>query len=150
DLVPVTHEVQIIENSSWSCVHGVERWRSDCGCKTGGEPHWNQQWREGLRKALDQLNQKLAIFYVDELAAYGVDPWLVRNEYIHLFANRSKDNTDLFVRKHFGSDVKQGGLTRIIRLLEMQRQAMLMFTSCGWFFNEISGIETIQVLQYAA
>lgn len=150
DLVPVTHEVQIVENSSWSCVHGVERWRSDCGCKTGGEPHWNQEWRIGLRNALDELNQRLAIIYVDELAGYGVDPWLVRNDYIHLFANRSKDNTNAFVKRHFKIDATQEQLTRIIRLLEMQRQAMLMFTSCGWFFNEISGIETIQILQYAA
>ncbi|MBK7427827.1 MAG: DUF3536 domain-containing protein [Saprospiraceae bacterium] len=150
DLVPVTHEVQIVENSSWSCVHGVERWRSDCGCQAGGEPHWNQKWREGLRKALDELNQKLAIIFVDELSTYGIDPWHVRNEYIHLFANRSKDNTRAFVKKHFDTVSNQAELTKIIRLLEMQRQTMLMFTSCGWFFNEISGIETIQILQYAA
>jgi len=149
-MFPPTHEVQIHENSSWSCAHGIERWRSDCGCSTGGEPGWNQAWRKPLREALDQLNDKLTEIYLQGLAAYSVDPWALRNDYIEIFYKRTKDGTLRFIKDHFGSKVSDEQITQIIRLLEMQKQGMFMYTSCGWFFNDISGIETIQILQYAS
>lgn len=146
---PPQYEVQIQENSSWSCAHGVERWRSDCGCKTGGEPHWNQKWRKPLREALDYLRDELAEIFESKLKEYHPDPWDLRNKYIHIFQQRSRTKTLRFIEQYIGKDLKEEEIITIIRALEMQRMALYMYTSCGWFFNEISGIETIQILQYA-
>jgi len=150
ELCPPQHEVVIHNNSSWSCAHGIERWRSDCGCSTGGGADWNQKWRKPLRDSLDQLNQKLSDLFVQELSIHKVDPWQLRNEYIEVFYKRSKEGTLKFVKKNFGDNLPQDQITQLIRLLEMQKQSMYMYTSCGWFFNDISGIETVQILQYAS
>ncbi len=148
NLHPAKHEVEIHENSSWSCVHGVERWRSNCGCNSGGRPDWNQEWRAPLRNSLDWLSEELAKIFEDGLADYKVDPWKLRNAYIDVIANRSPETAAEFLHKHVGN-LKDDEKTRVLRLMEMQRNALLMFTSCGWFFDEISGIETVQILQYA-
>lgn len=146
---PPQYEVEIHENSSWSCAHGVERWRSDCGCKTGGEPHWNQKWRTPLRQALDYLRDQLSAIYENTLRNYHPDPWLLRNKYIEIFPQRSRTKTVRFLEQNFQRNLSDSEITTILRALEMQRMALYMYTSCGWFFNEISGIETIQILQYA-
>ena len=124
---PPRQGIEIVENTSWSCAHGVERWRSDCGCHTGGQPGWNQAWRAPLREALDWLRDELAPRFEAEGAQYFDDPWAARDRYL------SEKPADV----------------RALELLEMQRHAMLMYTSCGWFFNDLAGIETVQVLQYA-
>ncbi len=147
---PPDHEVEIIENSSWSCVHGVERWRSNCGCNSGGHPGWNQDWRGPLRKALERLRDDLAVRFEEQGKAYLRDPWQARDEYITVILDRSKENVAAFFRGHAGRDLEPEELLQALRLLEMQRHALLMFTSCGWFFDELSGIETVQVMQYAA
>lgn len=150
ELFPPQFEAEIHSKSSWSCVHGVERWRNDCGCSTGGHPQWNQKWRTPLRQSLDWLRDRLGRIYYKEMAKFHMDPWLLRNEYIHIIYNRSEDNIDNFFIRHqivFENDWMK---TKCLRLLEMQRQALLMYTSCAWFFDEVSGIETVQVLQYAA
>ncbi len=148
---PPQYEVQIHENSSWSCVHGVERWRSDCGCHTGGQPGWNQAWRAPLREALDWLRDELAPIFEQYASRYVKDPWAARNDYIGVILDRSQENVDAFLRKHGKKDVRwtPEARTTVLRLMEMQRHAQLMYTSCGWFFNEISGLETNQILQYA-
>ena len=146
DLFPVVNEAQIIENSSWSCVHGVERWRSDCGCNSGGHPGWNQKWRQPLRETIDWLRDTVSRIFEQEGAKLLKDPWKARNEYINVILKRSDDNIKRFLRDHALEEVSQN---RILRILEMQRHAMLMYTSCGWFFDEVSGIETVQVMQYA-
>ncbi len=148
ELFPVSAEVQIIENSSWSCAHGVERWRSNCGCKIGGHPDWTQEWRKPLREGLDRLRDQLAEFYVEKMSAFTEDPWQVRNNYIDVILNPNV--LDIFFRDNFGKSLSLNERSFILQLLEMQRCSMLMFTSCGWFFDEISGIETIQILRYAA
>ncbi|HXG57512.1 MAG TPA: DUF3536 domain-containing protein [Thermoanaerobaculia bacterium] len=142
---PPTHEVEINERTSWSCPHGVERWRSDCGCSTGGGHGWNQQWRRPLREAFDWLRDCAAGIY--ENANALSDPWAARDDYIDVILDRSDENVDRFLRRHM---TPHGDAVTALELLEMQRNAMLMYTSCGWFFNDISGIETIQVLLYAA
>ncbi len=148
ELNPPAHEVQIHDNSSWSCVHGVERWRADCGCNSGGRSDWNQHWRKPLRDSLDWLRDELAKVFESDLGKYTKDVWALRNAYIEVALNRSTEIVEQFMKKHFaGLEVKKW--THVIRLLEMQRQEMLMYTSCGWFFDEISGIETVQILQYA-
>ncbi len=143
------YEAEIIEDSSWSCVHGIERWRSNCGCHTGGEPGWNQKWREPLRNALDWLRDELIGIFEKESEQLFHEPWQARNGYISVVLDRSKKNINAFLAEH-GKDLDDNGSkSKALRLLEMQRHSMLMFTSCGWFFNDVSGIETTQILQYA-
>lgn len=148
ELYPPVWETQIHDNSSWSCVHGVERWRSDCGCHTGGEAGWNQSWRQPLRTALDDVRERLVTVFEREAGKLFTDPWAARDAYIELVLDRSAADefTSRYAKKgKVSSDEK----TRMLRLLEMQRHCMLMYTSCAWFFNEVTGIETLQVLQYA-
>jgi alpha-amylase/alpha-mannosidase (GH57 family) len=150
EMYPPQYEVQIHENSSWSCVHGVERWRSDCGCNTGsGHGKWHQQWRGPLRFALNWLRDQLIPIFEENASKYVTDPWAVRNEYITVLVNRSEENLDKFLNKNAKRLLTKKEKVHLFRLLEMQRNAILMFTSCGWFFDEISGLETTQILQYA-
>jgi alpha-amylase/alpha-mannosidase (GH57 family) len=141
-----TYEVQIHENSSWSCVHGVERWRNDCGCNSGGKPHYHQRWRKPLRESLDWLRDELEREFVTQGEEIFHNPWEARNEYINVILRRNDDTIRKFMRDHCKQDIH---VTTVLYLMEAQRNAMLMYTSCGWFFDEVSGIETIQILQYA-
>ena len=151
ELHPPTWEARIHENSSWSCVHGVERWRSDCGCETGGGPGWHQRWREPLRAALDRVRDRLIEVFETGGESFFTDCWAARDAYIELVLDRSPKRITAFLQEHGrgGGPVAEPEKTRMLRLLEMQRHAMLMYTSCAWFFNEVTGIETLQVLQYA-
>jgi alpha-amylase/alpha-mannosidase (GH57 family) len=146
---PPTHEVRIFENSSWSCPHGVERWRNDCGCNSGLHPEWNQAWRAPLREALDWLRNTLAKSYAHQGSRFLKDPWKARDDYIEVILDRSPEGTARFLRRHATHPLEKDGKIHVLKLLEMQRHAMLMYTSCGWFFDELSGIETVQVIQYA-
>ena len=145
------YEVDIKQASSWSCFHGVGRWKEDCGCSTGGHPGWNQKWREPLRNALDYLRDQLAIIYEKEGPKYFNDNvWTIRNKYIDVILNRTYLNIRKFQKENFNPDLTEEQKVKGMELLEMQRQALLMYTSCGWFFSEISGIETVQIMKYAA
>ncbi len=150
ELCPPTHEAEIIENSSWSCVHGVERWRSDCGCKTGREPGGTQHWRAPLRDALDFLRDRAADLFERSAAPLLSDPWAARDAYIDAVLDRSDASVDRFLAAHQRRPLDPDEQVRALRLLEAQRHAMLMYTSCGWFFDDLSGIETVQVILYAA
>ncbi len=147
---PPTHEVHIFENSSWSCIHGIERWQNDCGCNSGGNPSWHQRWRAPLRQALDWLRNELILLYEKGMQKFTPNPWVVRNAYIEVILNRSPEVVETFIQKHVSRTLVQAEKTTFIKLLEAQRNAMLMYTSCGWFFDEVSGIETVQILQYAS
>jgi alpha-amylase/alpha-mannosidase (GH57 family) len=147
---PPTHEAEIHQGSAWSCSHGVERWKSDCGCNSGGHGGWNQQWRTPLRNAMDWLRDQLAPVYENKAKELLKDPWLARDEYISVILDRSPENIAKFFSQHATRELSETEQVTALRLLEMQRHAMLMFTSCGWFFDEISGLETVQVIQYAA
>lgn len=146
---PPAHEVEIFENSSWSCVHGVERWKSNCGCNSGGHADWNQEWRGRLREALDWLRDTLASKYEEKARAFLKDPWAARNAYIDVILDRSEESLARFFQQHAVRELNEAEKITALKLLEMQRHAMLMYTSCGWFFDELSGIETVQVIQYA-
>ncbi len=148
ELFPPTWEVQIHENSSWSCVHGVERWRNDCGCNAG-KAGWHQRWRKPLRETLDWLRDALVPVFEQYGQRFLKDPWAARNEYIHLLLERTAENERKFLEKHARRPLAANEIITVWRLMEMQRHAIYMFTSCGWFFDEISGIETNQILQYA-
>jgi len=147
---PPTHEAEIHQGSSWSCSHGVERWKSDCGCNSGGHGDWNQKWREPLRNAMDWLRDQLSPIFENKAKEFLKDPWRARDDYISVILDRSPENISRFFAQHATRELNEGEQITALRLLEMQRHAMLMFTSCGWFFDEISGLETVQVIQYAA
>jgi len=149
ELHPPRHEVEIVENTAWSCVHGVGRWRTDCGCNSGGRAGWNQAWRGPLRDALDWLRDELAPRYAAAAAELLREPWAARDDYIAVILDRSPAARDRFLERHARRELSPEERVRVWKLLEMQRQAMLMYTSCGWFFDELSGIETVQVIQYA-
>ena len=142
--------MEIKENTAWSCCHGVGRWKSDCGCNSGQRSDWNQKWREPLRNALDWLRDTLAGVYSDRAGELFADPWQARDDYIAVVLDRSPENIDRFMGDHLTVSAGEAGRRVLaLKLLEMQRQAMLMYTSCGWFFDELSGLETVQVIQYA-
>jgi alpha-amylase/alpha-mannosidase (GH57 family) len=146
---PPENECEIVDNTSWSCAHGVERWRSNCGCN-GGKPGWNQQWRTPLRQALDELRDALDPLTAETGAKYFHDVWAARDAYIHVILDRTDENVDRFLAEH--ATHKLDGTERVhaLELMEMQRHAQLMYTSCGWFFDDIAGIETVQVIAYAS
>ncbi len=146
---PVEFEVEINENTSWSCFHGVGRWKEDCGCKLSNHLEWNQKWRKPLRDSLDDLNKNLREIYNNELSVYMNDPSKIRNEYINIVLDRTNENIISFFQKHSKRQLSDYEKIKSLKLLEMQRQSMLMFTSCGWFFDDISGIETVQILKHA-
>ena len=147
---PPVNEVEIFENSSWSCVHGIERWRSNCGCNSGLHLGWAQEWRSPLRGTLDWLRDNVTQIYEQEMKDLVNDPWQARNEYIEVILNRSKDNVDYFLERIAAHKLSAEESVKVLKWLEAQRHAMLMYTSCGWFFDEVSGIETVQILCYAA
>jgi hypothetical protein len=147
---PATYLVEIIENTSWSCVHGIERWKNNCGCNSGMHPGWHQQWRTPLRRAMDWLRDSVIQVYEQEAGHYLTDIWKARNDYISVINNRSHEHVETFFKEHATQTLAHDEKIKVLKLLEMQRNAMLMYTSCGWFFDDISGIETTQVLQYAA
>ena len=147
---PPELEVEIHENSSWSCVHGVERWRADCGCSSGMHPGWNQAWRKPLRSALDWLRDRCLRLFENRAAELLRDPWQARNAYIDVVLDRNPGNVDRFLQEWAAGELDTDHRVEALKLLELQRYAMLMYTSCGWFFDEISGLETTQVLLYAA
>lgn len=146
---PPSYEVEIIENTSWSCVHGVERWRSDCGCNTGEHPKWNQAWRAPLRQALDWLRDTVVPKYEQMASQFLKDAWAARDGYIEVILDRSVKNVDRFLSQHAARELDETEKVTVLKLLELQRHAMLMYTSCGWFFDELSGIETLQIMRYA-
>jgi len=125
------HEVELIEPSSWSCSHGVERWRSDCGCKMDSTGDTHQKWRGGLRDAVDWLASQIHQIFEAEGPPLLGDPWAARN----MYGPSAEANTRN---------------VRALELLELERQALRLFSSCGWFFDDLAGIEPLQVLRYAA
>ena len=147
-ICPPTWEVQLKPVTAWSCAHGVDRWQDNCGCASGGG--WHQEWRRPLRDALDWLRDRLEAVYEEEGSKLLGDPWLARNEYVRVLNHRSLENVTQFLLKHQTKELSTEEKIDALRLLEMQRHTLLMYTSCGWFFEEISRPEGVQILRYAA
>ena len=145
---PPTHEVEIRERTSWSCAHGIERWRSDCGCRTRGD--WHQRWRAPLREALDWLRDQIDPYFEARASAHLKDPWAARDDYAALLLDRSPERLDAFFAAHARGVLDPAARVEARKLLELERNRLLMYTSCGWFFDEISAIEPVQILRYAA
>jgi alpha-amylase/alpha-mannosidase (GH57 family) len=143
-------EVEIKENTSWSCAHGVERWRSNCGCVGNWHNSGKQQWRGPLRKALNFVRDKAVNIYEEKMGDFAKDAWQVRNDYISVINDRSSANVEGFISKWNGRNISEEEKITFLKLCELQRNAQLMFTSCGWFFDFINGIETVQLMLYAS
>jgi alpha-amylase/alpha-mannosidase (GH57 family) len=141
---PATHQA-VVRTSAWSCAHGVGRWMIDCGCHTGGRPGWTQEWRAPLRNALDHLRDWASTVMDRRGVELLGEPWLARDAYgdVVVGARSYEDFAGQFVVAEDGADAAR-------TLLEAQRFGLLMYTSCGWFFNDLAGIETVQILRYAA
>ena len=146
---PPEYEAEIMDNTSWSCEHGVERWRSNCGCN-GGKQGWNQAWRGPLRQALDELRDAVAPLTEQEGGKLFRDVWAARDSYIEVVLDRRAEKMDRFLAENQSHALTEAERVRALELMEMQRHAQLMYTSCGWFFDDISGIETVQIIAYAA
>ncbi len=146
---PPTHEVEIVEKSSWSCVHGIDRGWSNCGCNSGAHSGWSQAWRTPLRDTLDGLRDQVAPLWERNARGLLRDPWKARDDYIEIVLDRSEENLQSFFSRHGHPSLNPAQTTGALKLLELQRNAMLMYTSCGWFFDDLAGIETIEILQFA-
>ncbi len=152
---PPVYEVEIDEGpkgegSAWSCGHGVGRWKEDCGCSTGGKPGWNQRWRKPLREALNLLRDELGILFEKEGEKIFHNPWEARNGYFDVIMNRSPESIHQFFEQYGRSGLDEKGRIKGLKLLEMERHALRMFTSCGWFFADLAGLETVLILEHAA
>lgn len=146
---PPDFEVHIVERSSWSCLHGIERWRSDCGCRIGAQSNWNQTWRGPMRESLNWLRDRLDGVFATKGAEYFRDPWQARNNYIDVMFDRSDESVKNFFAQNQSRELDPTEQAQALKLLEMQRHGQFMFTSCGWFFDELSGIEGVTVLRFA-
>ena len=147
---PPTWKVEIIENTSWSCAHGIERWRSDCGCQSGQHPTWNQQWRVVLREAIDYVRNTTTPLIEALTPKWLKDPWKAREDYVEVILRRTRDSFDDFILRHEIRPLDLDDTTRVLQLMELSRHLLLMYTSCGWFFDDVGGIEAVQVMRYAA
>ena len=147
-LYPPTWEVELKPVTAWSCAHGVGRWQDDCGC--GAENGWHQKWRRPLRNALNWLRDRVSQVYQEVGSNLFNDPWQARDEYIQVIRDRSPSNVERFLDRHCQQNLSHSAKIDALRLLEMQRGALLMYTSCGWFFEELSRPEGVQILRYAA
>ncbi len=155
DLIPPTHEVDLEfgendEGTAWSCAHGVGRWERDCGCSTGGRPEWHQKWRTPLRRGFDMVRDRLVETYLEQVSPLVHDPWAVRDDYILVLLDPSRATRQALLDQHARRPLGTEERRLLWSLLESQRYAMYMYASCGWFFADISGIETIQNMAYAA
>jgi alpha-amylase/alpha-mannosidase (GH57 family) len=150
---PPTFEVEIKSGpdgrgTAWSCFHGVGRWSDDCGCQGGGRDGWHQAWRAPLRRALDALRDEAVARFAETAGELFLDPWAARDDYITLIVDQQPSRGD-FLARHAGRPLSYAEQQRALAFLELQRHTMLMYTSCGWFFCDISNLETVQNLKYA-
>src|SRR5512143_14397 len=146
---PPTQDVRLLAPSSWSCAHGVERWRADCGCRVAPERGWHQRWRAPLRQAVDWLAGELHAVYEREGAPLLGDPWAARDAYGERGGPWLAPDP-AFVAAMAPRPLSETEAVRAKELLEMERDALRMFTSCAWFFDDLGGLEPLQVLRYGA
>lgn len=149
-LFPPPHEVRVRENTAWSCEHGLGRWLTDCGCRTAHLKDWNQSWRAPLRDAFVKLAHRMDAFYEDDASRFFADPWGVRDESVALWLTPGTEVATAFLRVHAKRPLMGDEEDRALKLLALQRERLAMFTSCGWFFDDVSGVEAVLCLQRAA
>lgn len=147
---PPAWEAEIVENTSWSCHHGIDRWRADCGCGIGTHRDWNQAWRAPLRESLDWLRDSVRSLSQPTLARLFHNPAAARDDYIHVVLDRSPESQQSFFDRWSVGPMSAKLRVSALKLMEMERHIQLMYTSCGWFFDDLAGIETVQIVSYAA
>lgn len=147
EMHPPTWTATIVEPSAWSCAHGVGRWSRDCGCRMGGGS--DQAWRGPLRTAFERMREAIDPLYAQQASELLIDPWAARDAYIAVVLDRARETVDAFLRTHARRPLDEKEVPRALALLEMQRNALLAFTSCGWFFDHVDGLEPAQVMAYA-
>lgn len=156
ELFPPTREVELKpgseqrEGTAWSCAHGVGRWYRDCGCCVDNPPGWNQKWRTPLRKGFDRLRDALAALFERVGGPLLHDPWAARDDYIDCILDPSEQTLHTFLDRHAAHPLNDDERSLVLRLLEAQKYSLYTYTSCAWFFNDISGLEPIQNMRYAA
>ena len=155
ELYPPVMEVELKpgengEGTAWSCAHGVGRWYRNCGCSASHHPAWNQEWRTPLRKGFDMLRDALAAQFEQIGGELLQDPWEARNDYIECLLDPSEQTFKAFLDHHAQRPLRQEERTAALQLLEAQKYALFSYTSCAWFFDDISGLEPIQNMRYAA
>ncbi len=146
---PPTHEVKVVEKSSWSCPHGVERWRSNCGCRVDPSRSWSQEWRTPLREAVDWLGSETRKIYLSKASELINNPVNALMGYVTVMG-KPEDIVDGYLKKFSNAEMSQDVKVRSLKLLEMMRHSLLMYASDGWFFDDISNIESVQVMRHAA
>lgn len=147
--LPPVDEIELVSPSSWSCVHGVERWRANCGCRIVHDTPARQEWRAPLRAGLEALRVRLDAQFESEAADFFVDPMAARDAYGAVVA-ADPAVRDVFVDRRLRPGLTARDRTRARELLEMARDGLRMFTSCAWFFDNLTGLEPAQNLRYAA
>ena len=140
---PAQKWVSIREGTSWSCLHGVERWRGDCGCTPG-----DGRWKGYLRQAFNRLAFHVDRVYVDKTMEHQIDPWRLRNSYIHVVLDELPVNDLIY--QFAGRKLEQDVVEQIRLLLVAQWERQRIFTSCGWYFDDFSRIEPRNSIAYAA
>jgi hypothetical protein len=146
---PAVDDVELVAPTSWSCAHGVGRWKENCGCRIDAELYPSQEWRVPLRQGLEALATDLHGIYEREATRLIPDPWEARDQYGTVVASDAVE-LERFTRAVATGAQQEEDLIRARELLELERDALRMFTSCGWFFDDIGGIEPRQDLRYAA
>ena len=136
------------EGTAWSCVHGLGRWSRDCGCHTGAQEGWHQRWRGPLRAAFDHLRDEAAAHFAATAGDLFIDPWAARDDYVELLIDPARPREE-FLGRHAPRPLSADQRVRALTFLDLQRASMLMYTSCGWFFADVSGLETVQGMRYA-
>jgi len=147
---PPEYEAEIVENTSWSCVHGIERWRADCGCRLNFQEGWNQRWRTTLREAFDFLKGIVDEIFETETGAFLKDPWEARNDYISVMCDNSEKQRKKFIAKHAKKNFHEAHEKKLWSLLEAEKFSLFTYTSCAWFFDDISGIEPVHMMKFAS
>jgi len=148
---PVDDEVELKngEGTAWSCAHGLGRWIRDCGCNAGRNPGFRQAWRGPLRDALDGLRDDSAVVFEQAAGQWLRDPWAARDDYIHVILNNTSEARQAFLDHHALRQISSHERVRIFEMMEAQRMMQLMYASCGWFFDDLAGLETTQIMKYA-
>jgi len=147
----ILHDGEEKKGTSWSCAHGVSRWYKDCGCHTGGEDSWNQRWRTPLRDAFATLGSAVDEIFavkIGELFDQKVDPKDLLHDYSSVLS-KQEDITSFIERWEHKTDMIIADHRMLAELLEGQKYKHYTFTSCGWFFSDLSGIEPRQNIHYA-
>ena len=151
ELCPPVEEVRLKnshgEGTAWSCAHGTGRWQRDCGCKTGGPAEWNQSWRAPLRKAMEVAREAAESAWDLLSPELFNHPWDARLEWVS--TRTGSLPREAWLSRHLRPELDGSGDSRASILMELVRMGQFCLTSCGWFFDDLGGLEPVQNMRYA-